>query len=164
MVQFTLNGSPVSVDVDADTPLLWVIRENLKLTGSKFGCGIGQCGACTMHVDGQAMRTCILPVVAVEGREVTTIEGLSENGDHPLQVAWVHNAVPQCGYCQSGQIMNAAAFLAQNPSPDDAAIEQAMSGNICRCGTYQQIRQAIKEAATSAPTVGHFDPATGGEA
>lgn len=149
MVQFQLNGQPVSVDVDPQTPLLWVVREHLQLTGSKFGCGIGQCGACTMHVDGQATRTCILPVNAVAGKSITTIEGLG--GDHPVQEAWIANNVPQCGYCQSGQIMSAVSLLSHNPKPTDDDINAAMAGNICRCGTYPRIRRAIHDAAHRMP-------------
>jgi aerobic-type carbon monoxide dehydrogenase small subunit (CoxS/CutS family) len=148
-VSFTINRKPVTVDVAADTPLLWVIRDNLGLTGTKFGCGIGQCGACTAHVDGTAMRTCGLPISAVAGKVVTTIEGLSANSDHPVQRAWLAEDVPQCGYCQSGQLMAAAALLAKTPHPTDADIDASMS-NICRCGTYQRIRAAIHRAAEGA--------------
>ena len=147
MVAFTLNGRRQEVAVAADTPLLWVLREHLKLTGTKFGCGVAACGACTVHVDGNAIRSCITPVSLVEGRSVTTIEGLSPDGSHPLQKAWIAEQVPQCGYCQSGQIMQAAAFLAKNRHPSSEQIDQAMSGNICRCGTYQRIRRAILRAA-----------------
>ncbi len=146
MIEFVLNGRPERVDVDASTPLLWVLRDELGLTGTKFGCGIGQCGACTVHLDGKAVRTCILPVSAVAGTEITTIEGLSQNGDHPVQQAWVEHSVPQCGYCQSGQVMAAAALLAAIPEPSDADVERAMT-NICRCGTYVRIRRAIRRAA-----------------
>lgn len=157
MIEFQLNGEPVSVDLPADTPLLWIIREHFQLTGSKFGCGMGLCGACTMHVDGVASRTCILPIAAVAGKAVTTIEGLgSDENLHPVQEAWLEHNVPQCGYCQSGQIMSASALLASNPKPDDATIDAAMSGNICRCGTYPRIKKAIKSVAA----VQHFDPAT----
>ena len=147
MIRFALNGQPQSLDVDPEMPLLWVVREKLKLTGSKFGCGKGLCGACTMHLDGVAVRTCILPIAAVANKNVTTIEGLSNDGQHPVQQAWREGNVPQCGYCQSGQIMSAAALLARQPKPDDADINQAMSGNLCRCGTYNRIRKAIHRAA-----------------
>ncbi len=145
MAKMTINGAAVSIDIEPDTPLLWVLRDSLGMTGTKFGCGVAQCGACTVHLDGQPVRSCMLPVSAVEGREVTTIEGLG--GDHPLQVAWVAEDVPQCGYCQSGQIMSAAALLAGNPSPSDDDINAGMQGNLCRCGTYPRIRRAIKQAA-----------------
>jgi isoquinoline 1-oxidoreductase alpha subunit len=147
MARFTLNGKPVESSAAPDTPLLWVIREDLQLTGTKFGCGIGQCGACTVHLDGAAVRSCQLPLSAVEGKKILTIEGLSPDGEHPLQAAWIEEQVPQCGYCQSGQIMAAAALLATTPRPTDADIDTAMSGNICRCGTYQRIRKAIHRAA-----------------
>ena len=147
MAKFILNGKPVVVDVDADTPLLWAIRDELDLTGTKFGCGIGTCGACTVHVGGRATRSCVTPVSAVEGASITTIEGLSEAGDHPLQKAWQKQQVPQCGYCQSGQIMQAAALLKDIPNPTDADIDGVMSGNLCRCMTYVRIREAIHEAA-----------------
>ncbi len=143
----TINGKTHEVDVEGDMPLLWYLRDNLEYTGTKFGCGMGLCGACTVHIDGQATRSCVMPVSAVFGKSITTIEGLSENGDHPLQKAWLKNKVPQCGYCQAGQIMNAASFLAQNPSPTEEQIDNAMQGNICRCGTYQRIKAAISEAA-----------------
>jgi len=146
-VAFTVNGTAASVDVDANTPLLWVVREHLKLTGTKFGCGSGLCGACTVHVDGKAVRSCQTTMGAVAGKAVTTIEGLSPNSSHPLQKAWVAEQVPQCGYCQSGQLMSATALLTKNPAPTDADIDAAMSGNICRCGTYRRIRAAIKQAA-----------------
>jgi aerobic-type carbon monoxide dehydrogenase small subunit (CoxS/CutS family) len=132
-------------------PLLWALREDLKLTGSKFGCGVALCGACTVHVDGASVRSCTLPVSGVVGKSVTTIEGLSKDGQHPLQLAWIEENVPQCGYCQSGQIMSAAALLAANPAPTDADIDRAMAGNLCRCGTYQRIRQAIHRAAGAMP-------------
>lgn len=147
MARFIVNGKAIDSAAAPDTPLLWVLREDLGLTGTKFGCGIGQCGACTVHVDGTAAKSCQLPVSAVEGRTITTIEGLSDDSTHPLQVAWIEEQVPQCGYCQSGQIMAAAALLAGTPKPTDADIDAAMSGNICRCGTYQRIRAAIKRAA-----------------
>lgn len=147
MARFMLNGKPTVADVDADMPLLWVIRDELNMTGTKFGCGIGACGACTVHVGGRATRSCITPVSAVEGASVTTIEGLSEQGNHALQVAWHKLQVPQCGYCQPGQIMQAAALLSDFPDPTDADIDAVMSGNVCRCMTYVRIRQAIHEAA-----------------
>jgi len=143
---FWVNGIQQTVDVDPSKPLLWVIREQLALTGTKFGCGIAQCGACTVHIDGEAMRSCVTPVSAVEGKQLTTIEGLGlESGElHPLQQAWVEHQVPQCGYCQSGQLMSASALLANNPNPTDTEIDEAMEGNICRCGMYGRIRNAIK--------------------
>lgn len=147
MVAFTLNGQPASADAEGDTPLLWVIREHLKLTGTKFGCGSGLCGACTVHVDGKAVFSCQTAASEVEGRKVTTIEGLSKNGDHPLQKAWVAEQVPQCGYCQSGQIMKAATLLEKNKSPSRADIVAHMQTNICRCGTYPRIVKAILRAA-----------------
>ena len=148
MAQFNLNvnGSPKSVDVDGDTPLLWVLRDNLNLVGTKFGCGIAQCGACTVHMDGQAVRSCSLPISNVKGK-ITTIEGLSENGTHPVQKAWKEIDVPQCGYCQTGQMMTAAALLNENKNPSDDEIKTAMHGNICRCGTYLRIREAVKTAS-----------------
>jgi aerobic-type carbon monoxide dehydrogenase small subunit (CoxS/CutS family) len=147
MIPIIVNGKRHQVDVDADTPLLWVLRESLGLTGTKFGCGIAQCGACTVHVDGQPIRSCITAITAVKGKRITTIEGLSTDGSHVLQQAWIAEEVPQCGYCQSGQLMSAAALLAAKPKPTDADIDAAMSGNICRCGTYQRIRRAIHRAA-----------------
>ena len=147
MIPIIVNGKKLQVEVDSDTPLLWTLRENLGLTGTKFGCGIAQCGACTVHVDGQPIRSCITPIGSVKGKRITTIEGLSANGSHPLQRAWIAEEVPQCGYCQSGQIMSAAALLSAKPKPSDADIDAAMSGNICRCGTYQRIRRAIHRAA-----------------
>lgn len=143
----TINGKKQQVDVDPSTPMLWVLRDHLNLVGTKYGCGIAQCGACTIHLDGTAMRSCQLPVSQVGNQAITTIEGLSENGDHPVQKAWLEHDVPQCGYCQAGQIMNAAAFLKNNPNPSDEEIEAAMNGNICRCGTYTRIKAAIKTAA-----------------
>lgn len=143
----TINGKKQTVDVDPSTPVLWVLREHLRLVGTKYGCGIAQCGACTIHVNGTAVRSCSLPVSAAQNREITTIEGLSENGEHPVQKAWLEHDVAQCGYCQTGQIMSAAALLKTNPNPTDAQIETAMSGNICRCGTYLRIREAVKTAA-----------------
>ncbi|PYP34370.1 MAG: (2Fe-2S)-binding protein [Gemmatimonadetes bacterium] len=148
-ISFTVNGKSETVNVAPDTPLLWVLRDTLGLTGTKFGCGIAQCGACTVHLDGTATRTCVLPVSAVAGKRVTTIEGLSKNRSHPVQRAWIEEDVPQCGYCQSGQIMAAVALLAKNPHPSDADIDTAMT-NICRCGTYQRIRAAIHRAAQGA--------------
>lgn len=147
MVSFNLNGSPVSVEAEPDTPLLWVIRERLKLTGTKYGCGAGLCGACTVRIDGEAVRSCQTGVSAVEGAEVTTIEGLSPDASHPLQKAWVAEQVPQCGYCQSGQIMKAAELLEANPNPSRDEIVAHMDGNICRCGTYNRIIAAIQRAA-----------------
>ena len=147
MIQLLVNGKPHPVDVAPDTPLLWVLRDTLALTGTKYGCGMAQCGACTVHLDGQAIRSCATPVSAAAGKKITTIEGLSADGSHPLQQAWVAEQVPQCGYCQSGQIMQAAALLSQTPKPSDADIDAAMAGNICRCGTYQRIRAAIHRAA-----------------
>lgn len=148
---FWVNGERQTVDVDPAKPLLWVLREQLALTGTKFGCGIAQCGACTVHIDGVAMRSCVTPVSDVDGRRITTIEGLSsESGElHPLQQAWIDHQVPQCGYCQSGQLMSATALLADNPNPSDADIDAAMSGNICRCGMYGRIREAIKAAGVA---------------
>ena len=146
-ITFTLNGRSQSVDVPDDTPLLWVLRDTLALTGTKYGCGMAQCGACTVHLDGQAIRSCSTPVGAAAGKKVTTIEGLSADGSHPLQQAWVAEQVPQCGYCQSGQIMQAAALLTQTPKPTDAEIDAAMAGNICRCGTYTRIVDAVADAA-----------------
>jgi isoquinoline 1-oxidoreductase subunit alpha len=147
MIALTVNGKPYNVDVAADMPLLWVIRDTIGLTGTKFGCGLSQCGACTVHLDGNAIRSCTTPVSLAAGKKVTTIEGLSPNSSHALQVAWIAEQVPQCGYCQSGQIMSAAALLAKTPKPTDAQIDAAMTGNICRCGTYQRIHRAIKRAA-----------------
>ena len=149
MIDFTVNGRNVSVDVEADTPLLWVIRDAIDLTGTKYGCGIGMCGACTVHVGGRATRSCITPVGDVAGTEITTIEGLDPAGNHPVQQAWRHLRVPQCGYCQSGQIMQAAAFLKDIPSPTDDDIDAVMTGNLCRCMTYLRIRAAVREAAAA---------------
>ena len=146
-ITFVINGKEETVDVVPETPLLWVLRDALALTGTKFGCGLAQCGACTVHVDGAPIRSCVTPVSSIAGRSVTTIEGLSANASHPVQRAWAEADVPQCGYCQSGQIMSAAALLARNPEPTDADIDVAMRGNICRCGTYQTIREAIHQAA-----------------
>jgi isoquinoline 1-oxidoreductase alpha subunit len=150
VAKFTVNGKQVESSAAPDTPLLWVIREDLAMTGTKFGCGIGQCGACTVHVDGAAVRSCQTPVSSMEGKTILTIEGLSDDGTHPLQAAWIEEQVPQCGYCQSGQIMSAAALLASTPNPTDADIDAAMAGNICRCGTYQRIRKAVHRAAGGA--------------
>jgi aerobic-type carbon monoxide dehydrogenase small subunit (CoxS/CutS family) len=149
-IELKLNGKRVSVDVPPDTPLLWVLRDSLHLTGTKFGCGIGQCGACTVHIDGAAQKSCQFPVAAVAGKSVTTIEGLSADGSHAVQKAWIQEQVPQCGYCQSGQIMRAAALLAATPRPTDADIDREMSENLCRCGTYQRMRRAIHRAAGEA--------------
>lgn len=146
-INLNINGKQQAVDVDPKTPLLWVLREHLNLVGTKYGCGMAQCGACTVHLEGNAVRSCLLPVSSVANKKITTIEGLSENGDHPVQKAWLEHDVAQCGYCQTGQIMSAAALLKTNPNPTDAQIEAAMSGNICRCGTYLRIKDAIKSAA-----------------
>lgn len=142
-----INGKVHQIDVAPDTPMLWVLRDHANLVGTKYGCGIAQCGACTIHVNGVATRSCILPVSSVSDKEITTIEGLSEDGSHPLQEAWIEHDVPQCGYCQAGQIMSAASLLKDNPSPSDEDIDTAMNGNICRCGTYLRIKKAIKTAA-----------------
>ena len=147
MIKFVVNGRDAFSEQPGDTPLLWVVRDELGLTGTKFGCGVAQCGACTVHVNGQPVRSCITPVSNVAGKKVTTIEGLSPAGDHPLQKAWIAEQVPQCGYCQSGQIMQAAALLASTPDPTDGQIARAMDGNLCRCGTYPRIRRAIRRAA-----------------
>jgi aerobic-type carbon monoxide dehydrogenase small subunit (CoxS/CutS family) len=147
MASLLINGKTRTVDVDPSTPLLWVIRERLRMTGTKFGCGANQCGACTVHLDGQAVRSCQTSVAQAAGKKITTIEGLHPEGKHPLQLAWIAEQVPQCGYCQSGQIMTAAALLARNPNPSDKDIVDAMSGNICRCATYLRIKRAIKRAA-----------------
>lgn len=149
MAQFNLkiNGSEHQVDVDPTTPMLWVLRDHLKLVGTKYGCGIAQCGSCTIHMNGIAARACVTPISTVGNYDITTIEGLSEEGDHPVQKAWLEHDVPQCGYCQTGQIMTAAALLESNPNPSDEEIENAMNINICRCGTYVRIKQAVKTAA-----------------
>jgi aerobic-type carbon monoxide dehydrogenase small subunit (CoxS/CutS family) len=146
-MQLTINNRAHDADVAPEMPLLWVLRDSLGMTGTKFGCGIAQCGACTVHIDGVATRSCVTPAGSVGARKVTTIEGLAANGDHPLQRAWIAGSVPQCGYCQSGQLMSAAALLAKTPKPTDAEIDTAMQGNVCRCGTYQRIRRAIHRAA-----------------
>ena len=147
MIQLKVNGRARQFDGDAEMPLLWYLRDFVELTGTKFGCGMGLCGACTVHLDGKATRSCMTPMKTASGKEVLTIEGLSAGGDHPLQRAWKDLNVPQCGYCQSGQIMQAAALLKEKPKPNDRDIDQAMQGNICRCGTYQRIRAAVKQAA-----------------
>ena len=147
MIALNVNGTRRDVDVSPDMPLLWVLRETIGLTGTKFGCGLGQCGACTVHVDGNAVRACITTAGSAAGKKITTIEGLHPTGQHPLQLAWIAEQVPQCGYCQSGQLMSAAALLARNPNPSDQDIVSAMSGNICRCATYPRIKRAIKRAA-----------------
>jgi len=146
-VNINVNGKQHSLDIDSSTPLLWVLRDHLNLVGAKYGCGIATCGSCTVHVGDIAVRSCVMPVSQVGTQKVTTIEGLSEQGDHPVQKAWIEHDVPQCGYCQAGQIMNAAALLKSNPKPSDEDIESAMHGNICRCGTYTRIKAAIKTAA-----------------
>lgn len=148
-INLNVNGKKQTVDVDPTTPMLWVLRDHLNLVGTKFGCGIAACGACTILFEGNAVRSCQLQVSAAENKEITTIEGLSENGDHPVQKAWLENDVPQCGYCQAGQIMSAVSLLNSNPNPTDDDIDNAMSGNICRCGTYVRIKAAIKTAASS---------------
>jgi isoquinoline 1-oxidoreductase alpha subunit len=147
MIKLNVNGRPIEVDVDPETPLLWVLRDTIGLTGTKYGCGMALCGACTVHLAGEPIRSCVTPVSAVGDQPVTTIEGLSTDRSHPVQQAWMEIDVPQCGYCQSGQIMSAAALLAKNPKPSDADIDTAMSGNLCRCGTYPRIRAAIHRAA-----------------
>jgi len=163
MIQLTVNGVQQTIDVAADTPLLWVLRENLSLTGTKFGCGISQCGACTVLNNGTPVRSCVMPISLFEGANITTIEGLAEdNGLHPIQQAWIEEQVPQCGYCQSGQIMSAVALLNDNPKPSDQEIENAMSGNICRCGMYDRIKRGIKRVANNSP-VQVFDPNSGQE-
>ena len=149
MIELTVNNQLHIVDVEPDTPLLWVVREQLNLVGTKFGCGVAQCGACTVHLDGQAIRSCVTPVAAVAGRKITTIEGIAKSADdlHPVQQAWIDEQVPQCGYCQSGQIMSAVALLDNNPQPSDSDIDNAMSGNVCRCGMYGRIKSAIKKTS-----------------
>ena len=148
-INLNINGKKQVVDVDPKTPVLWVLRDHLNLVGTKYGCGMAQCGACTILMDGNAVRSCMLPVSSVANKKITTIEGISENGDHPVQTAWLEHDVPQCGYCQAGQIMTAVALLEKNPNPSDEEIETAMNGNICRCGTYLRIKAAIKTAAKS---------------
>jgi len=148
LLKLQINNRSYEADVEEDTPLLWVLRDNLGLVGTKFGCGIAQCGACTVHLDGEAVRSCMLPVSSVGKGKITTIEGLSEKGDHPVQKAWEEIDVAQCGYCQAGQIMTAAAFLKKNPKPTDAQIVETMSANLCRCGTYHRIKEAVKSAAS----------------
>lgn len=145
--KLSINGKNKEVEVDPTTPILWILRDHLDLVGTKYGCGIAQCGACTVHLDGVAVRSCQLPVSVIGNKKITTIEGLSEKGDHPIQKAWIEHDVPQCGYCQAGQIMNASALLNSNPNPTDTDIDSAMKGNICRCGTYTRIHAAIKTAA-----------------
>ena len=147
MIKLTINGAPREVDAEPDMPVLWVLRDLLGLTGTKYGCGEALCGACTVHLDGEAVRACVTPIRRAEGRTLTTIEGLSPTGQHPLQKAWTELGVPQCGFCQAGQIMSAAALLAANPSPTDEDIDRSLAGNICRCGTYVRIRAAVKKAA-----------------
>ena len=147
--KLNINGKTQQVEADPSTPMLWVLRDHLKLVGTKYGCGIAQCGACTIHLNDTAVRSCQLPVSAIGDQKVTTIEGLSENGDHPVQKAWLAHDVPQCGYCQAGQIMTASALLEKSPNPSDEEIESAMNGNICRCGTYLRIKAAVKTAANS---------------
>ena len=151
-IKLTVNGEPRELDLEPDMPLLWAIRDHLQLTGTKFGCGMALCGACTVHIDGQATRSCVTPVSAAQGKQITTIEGLATPAGHAVQQAWVALNVPQCGYCQSGQVMSAAALLASNPHPSDADIDSAMSGNICRCATYVRIRSAIHQAAETLST------------
>jgi isoquinoline 1-oxidoreductase subunit alpha len=153
-ISITVNGRAHSVEVSPDTPLLWVLRDTLSLTGTKFGCGMALCGACTVHVDGEPTRSCTTRIAAVAGHNITTIEGLSSNGQHPVQVAWLDAQVAQCGYCQVGMIMTTAALLAKNPSPTDTDIDEALGGHICRCGTYQRIRQAVHQAASKKPASG----------
>lgn len=148
-ISLLVNGRSMNVDVDPDTPLLWVLRDTLNLTGTKYGCGIAQCGACTVHVDGEATRSCATPASAAVGKKITTIEGLSTDGSHPLQQAWVAEQVPQCGYCQSGMLMTAASLLATTPKPTDADIDKTIGSHVCRCGTYQRIRRAVHRAAES---------------
>ncbi len=152
MIKLTINGKSVEIDVDPETPLLWVLRDSIGLTGTKYGCGMALCGACTVHLNGEPIRSCVTPVSSVSEQSITTIEGLSTDRSHPVQKAWIEIDVPQCGYCQSGQIMSAVALLAKTPQPTDVEIDAAMSGNICRCGTYQRIRKAIHRASEIAKT------------
>jgi isoquinoline 1-oxidoreductase alpha subunit len=147
MIRFNLNSKPVEIDVDPNMPLLWALRDILGMTGTKFGCGMAQCGACTVHLNGQPIRSCVMPLSAIADKDVSTIEGLSASAEHPVQQAWLEHNVPQCGYCQSGQIMSAVALLNEHPDPDDETIDSYMQGNICRCGTYPRIKAAIKTAA-----------------
>ncbi|WP_461150461.1 (2Fe-2S)-binding protein [Spirosoma pulveris] len=164
LVKLTINNQPHTIDVDPEMPLLWAIRDVVGLTGTKFGCGIAQCGACTVHLDGAPIRSCSYPASAAAGHKITTIEGLSKNAEHPVQKAWIEHQVPQCGYCQSGQIMSAVALLKQNPKPSDEDIDTAMQGNICRCGTYERIRKAIHSASAemaSAPKMPKSTPKIG---
>ena len=170
MITLNINDETMEIEAPPEKPLLWVLRENLGLNGTKFGCGIGQCGACTVHIDGNPIRSCSLPVSAAKGRNIRTIEGLKDGEDyHPIQAAWIAEQVPQCGYCQSGQIMSAVSLLERNPNPSDKDIDEAMSGNICRCGMYGRIRKAIKTASKGKPnissvqTVGYFDPKDNGD-
>jgi len=156
-ITLTINGQPQKVDVEPETPLLWVLRDNIGLTGTKYGCGIARCGACTVHIDGQAVKSCQIQASAAFGKKITTIEGLSKDGTHPVQLAWQEIDVPQCGYCQAGQIMAASALLATNAKPDDAAIDEAMSDNLCRCATYTRIRSAVHRAAELAAAGGGDD-------
>jgi isoquinoline 1-oxidoreductase alpha subunit len=149
MISFTLNNKPVEVEVEPAMPLLWVLRDILGMTGTKYGCGIAQCGACTVHMDGQPIRACVMPISAISGKAITTIEGLPQDASHPVQQAWLEHNVPQCGYCQSGQIMSAVALLSSNPMPNDQQIDDYMQGNICRCGTYPRIKAAIKTASSN---------------
>jgi isoquinoline 1-oxidoreductase alpha subunit len=149
MISFTLNNKPVEVEVEPAMPLLWVLRDILGMTGTKYGCGIAQCGACTVHMDGQPIRACVMPISAISGKAITTIEGLPQDASHPVQQAWLEHNVPQCGYCQSGQIMSAVALLSSNPMPNDQQIDDYMQGNICRCGTYPRIKAAIKNASSN---------------
>ena len=158
-IEFSVNGKPEKVDVDPSMPLLWVLRDALGMTGTKFGCGMALCGACTVHVDGEPTRSCVTPIATVAGKRITTIEGLSPDRSHPVQRSWIELDVPQCGYCQSGQIMSASGLLAKHPQPTDAQIDEAMSGNICRCGTYQRIREAIHHAA-QLQSAAHHKPGT----
>jgi aerobic-type carbon monoxide dehydrogenase small subunit (CoxS/CutS family) len=154
MISLKVNGAAHQLEVDPDTPLLWVLRDHLGLTGTKYGCGMAQCGACTVHLDGKAIQSCVTPVSQVQGKAITTIEGLSADLGHPLQKAWIERDVPQCGYCQSGQLMTAAALLADHPRPSDVQIDAAMSGVLCRCGTYNRVRKAIQQAAANAAREG----------